>query len=75
MADSLTKEQAIIISGYTGVACCLFSDLHKDVENRLGHPIFTHEFVVLEEKIKECYKEDFLKICYKGDNKKNDKKL
>jgi hypothetical protein len=40
----LTKEQAIVITGYTGITACNFGDFHGDVERRLGHPIFTHQF-------------------------------
>ena len=60
----LTKEQAIIIMGYTGVATCNFGDFHKDVEARLGCPIWTHQFPKLMDEIKEEYKEDFLEICH-----------
>lgn len=58
----LTKEQAYVISGFTGVLCTNFSDFHKEVEKRLGRPIFTHEFPSLKEKIKEAFKEDFFSI-------------
>jgi hypothetical protein len=62
----LTKEQAIIISGYTGITCCNFRYLHEDIEKRLGRPVFTHELSDKEmsNKVKELYKEDFLSICY-----------
>lgn len=62
--QKLTKEQAIILTGFTGIACCKFSYFHEDVEKRLGHPVFTHEFGSKEfsEKLKDIYKEDFLKL-------------
>ena len=41
MTEKLSKQQAIIISGYTGVTCCNFSLLHEDVEKRLGQPVFS----------------------------------
>lgn len=59
----LTLEQAIIITGYTGILMCPFSDFHADVEKRLGRPFWTHEFAGSKEYLKEFYKEDFLKLC------------
>lgn len=64
----LTKEQAIVISAYTGIMCCSFSLLHEDVEKRFGCPVFTHQFGDREfmEKIQEVYREDFIGMCYTG---------
>jgi len=39
-----TKQQAIIITGFTGITACNFGDFHEDVEKRLGRPIWTHQF-------------------------------
>lgn len=61
--EKLTKEQAIVISAYTGVLICEFSDLHKAVEEKLGEPIWTHEFPVRMESIKEAFKDDFLSLA------------
>lgn len=58
----LTKEQAIIITGFTEVLCCEFSDFHQDVEKRLGRPVFTHQFPSLSEEIKEAYRDDFMSM-------------
>jgi hypothetical protein len=61
--QKLTKEQAIVITGFTGVmACKSFSDFHGDVEKLLGRPVFTHEFGNTEfsKLIKELYKSDFM---------------
>jgi hypothetical protein len=61
--QKLTKEQAIAITGFTGVmACKSFSDFHGDVEKRLGRPVFTHQFAnkELTEEIKEAYRADFI---------------
>lgn len=62
--QKLTIEQAVIIMGYTGTVIARFSDFHKDVEKRIGRPVFTHEFgnKDMEKQIKELYKEDFLKL-------------
>jgi hypothetical protein len=60
----LTKEQAIVITGYTGITACNFGDFHGDVERRLGHPVFTHEFAMqsMRDKLQEMYREDFLSM-------------
>lgn len=65
----LTKEQAIILTGFTGIAFGPFSHFHEDVEKRLGRPVWTHEFASedLMNHIKELYKEDFLSVCFKGE--------
>lgn len=63
--DKLTIEQGIVISAYTGFLCCEFSAMHADVEKRIGHPVWTHQFADKEmrEKIKELYKADFIAMC------------
>lgn len=65
----LTKEQAAIISAYTGITCCEFGIVHEYIEKVLGRPVWTHELAdkALLEKIKEASKQDFLAICYKGE--------
>lgn len=62
--NKLTKEQAIVITGYTGITACQFGDFHGDVERRLGHPVWTHQFGDKEfmKKIQELYREDFLSM-------------
>lgn len=62
--EKLTKEQAIAITGFTGVCCCNFGDFQLDVEKRRG-PTFTHEFgsEAIAAEIKELYREDFLALC------------
>lgn len=61
----LTKEQAVIISAYTGIICCPFSDFHAAVEKRLKRPVYTHEFAFKEimDEIKNAFKKDFVAIC------------
>lgn len=61
----LTKKQAVIISAYTGILCCDFSDLHKYIEQKLGRSVWTHELAsekVMSE-LKEKSRADFLAIC------------
>lgn len=60
-SQKLTKQQAIIITGYTGILACDFSSLHKDLEKRFNRPVFIHELPQLN--YSEKYTEDFLKIC------------
>jgi len=63
--EKFTKEQAIIITGYTGCTACNFSDFHEDVEKRLGYPVFTDQFGdrSFTEKIRMLYREDFINLC------------
>ena len=63
--QKLTKEQAVIITGFTGFTACRFSDFHEDVEKRIGHPVFTHQFGDKEfsTKVKALYRDDFISIC------------
>lgn len=65
MTPKLTKEQAIIISGYTGVLICNFADLHEDVEKRMGRPVWTHEFgdESFTEKVEDLYRDDFIDLA------------
>ena len=64
----LTKEQAIIISGFTGITCYNFGLFHEDVERRLGHPVLRHQFgdSGFIGKVKELYRDDFIAMCYEG---------
>ena len=61
----LTKEQAIVISAYTGDLAGSFGDLQAAIEERLGRPVWTHEFASAEfaKQIREAFKEDFLVLC------------
>lgn len=41
----MTKDEAVLISAYTGFLLTKdFSDVHKFCEELLGRPIWTHEF-------------------------------
>ena len=72
MKTKLTKEQAVIISGFTGILCGEFSDLHADVEKRLGRGVQTFEFGIKEfiAEVKKIYEDDFIEIAT-IDSKKN----
>lgn len=65
MTPKLTKEQAIIVSGYTGVLICEFADLHEDVEKRMGRPVWTHEFGAEDftKEVEDLYREDFIALA------------
>lgn len=65
MTPKLTKEQAIIISGYTGILICAFSDFHEDVEKRLGRPVWTHEMGSKNfmENLETLYRDDFINLA------------
>lgn len=67
--QKLTKEQAAIISAYTGILCGSFSDMHEYAERKLGRPILTHEFASPEtnQKLQDASRDDFLSICYWGE--------
>lgn len=74
MTDKITKflprlsiEQAVILTGYSGFACCAFSHFHKDVEARLGRKVKTYELAdkEMQIRIKNLYQADFMKIVPK----------
>jgi hypothetical protein len=62
----LTKEQAIIISAYTGFLICDFGDMHAEVEKRVGRPVWTHEFgnkQFADVTVRELFKDDFVALA------------
>lgn len=64
----MTKQEAIVVSAYTGFLMCDFNDMHEYIEKKLGRPIYTHEFALdlIQNEIHEKVKPDFLKICAKA---------
>ena len=62
----MTKHEAAVIETFTGI-CMLTGDDRKYVyeyeEKLLGFPIFTHEFPMYADKLKELSKPDFIEIC------------
>ncbi|MBU0564914.1 MAG: hypothetical protein KJ890_15600 [Gammaproteobacteria bacterium] len=67
MSTPLTKEQALIITGFTGIQCCQdFGDFHADVEDRLEMAIFTHQLPALADRIKDAYNDDFMAMMKAG---------
>lgn len=61
----MTKREKIVVSAYTAVLMCDFSDLHEYIEKKLGHPVWTHELASKKvwEVIKEKSESDFMDIC------------
>lgn len=55
----LTRRQSAVLSAFTGILCGHFSDLHKYAEEKLGRPIFTHEFAFNADEVKEAARDDF----------------
>ena len=67
--QKLTKEQAVIVSAYTGfLAGDVMSEMHEYIENILDRPVFTHELGNKDicNEIKKKSKADFLEICYES---------
>lgn len=65
--NRLTKEQAVIVSAYTGfLAGDVMSEMHEYIEKSMGHPVWTHELANKEtqKEIKEKSYDDFSAICY-----------
>jgi hypothetical protein len=62
----MTDYEKIVVSAYTGVLMCDFSDVHEYIEKKLGRPVYTHEFAYeyMDKQIKEATKSDFLEICH-----------
>lgn len=62
--QKLTKEQGIIISAYTGVLCCNFTDLHEYIEKVMGRPVFIDELGddLFWDDLRDKTKKDFLSM-------------
>lgn len=60
----MTLHEKVVLSTYTGILMCDFSEVHKYIEKLLSRPVWTHELAseALWETIKEKAKPDFLKI-------------
>lgn len=61
----MTKKEKIIVSAYTGVLMCDFSDVHEYIQKKFGRLVFTHELADrgVQKEVKEKSKEEFLEIC------------
>ena len=61
----MTKQEKIVVSAFTGVLMCDFSDMHEYVEKVMERPVWTHEMgnEAFCEKLKAKCKDEFLAIC------------
>lgn len=67
MIQKFTKEQALVVTGYTGFLAIDFAEFHSDVEKRLGYPVFTHMFGdkdFVHDVVRAAYLEDFRAMAY-----------
>jgi hypothetical protein len=64
MENNMTRQEAAIVSAYTGILIGKFSDLHRYIETLLDRPVFTHELAddSLFDKIKAKAKKDFISL-------------
>jgi hypothetical protein len=64
MGDRLTREQAAILSAYTGVLLGPFEDMQAYIERILGRAVWTHELASDDvcEEIREKAKPDLARI-------------
>lgn len=60
----MTPQEAAIIMAYTGTIFGDWSTFHKYAQEKLGRPVWTHEFAneKLCEKLKELSRDDFLAL-------------
>lgn len=65
LMTKFTKEQALTITGFTGVSACNFGDFQEDVQKRMGMSVWTHQFAdkAFADKVKELYRKDFIEMC------------
>lgn len=61
----MTKREKQVVSAYTGILMCDFSDMHEYIEEIMGRPVLTHELADenILDQIKDKSMEEFLKIC------------
>lgn len=66
----MTQQERLVVSAYTGVLMTDFSLVHKFIEEKLGHPVWTHEFARDDtwEEIRFCLKPAFLALCGRGES-------
>lgn len=60
----MTKQEAAIVSAYTGYLIGDFADMHEYVEKIMGRPVWTHEMADKDvcEQIRDRSKSDFVGI-------------
>lgn len=72
----MTKRECAIVTAYTGY-CMLqgndLGELYEYVEEKIGRPVFSHEFYTLADEIKEKSKDDFLELCRNATDEGNER--
>ena len=68
----MTKREAAIVSAYTGYVIGEFSDFQAYAEEIMWRPIFTHEFPMIADELKETSKKDFMNIKIVNEDKKKE---
>lgn len=60
----MTKQEAAIITAYTGIMIGKFSDFHKYAEELLERPVLSHEFASKDtmDSIKNLSRKDFISM-------------
>lgn len=60
----MTKQEAAIVSAYTGFLIGDFATLHKYIEQKMERPILTHELAdpSVAKELRERSKADFVAI-------------
>ena len=64
----ITRRESYIISAYRGYLLGTFSDMHEQIDQKFGRPVWTHEMAdrKFEERLRELSKPDFLAIKVDG---------
>lgn len=60
----MTKDEAAIVSAYTGVMLGKFSDMQQYAERVMGRPLWTHEFASQDvvDELKAATRPDFMAL-------------
>ena len=73
----MTLKEKVICEAYTGICFCTGEDrneLYKYLAEKMGRPVYSHEFATNFEKIRDISREDFVKVC-KGDYSETPKEI
>lgn len=65
----MTQQERLVVSAYTGYLMTDCRLVHGFIEERLGRPIWTHEFAdeKVWEEIRQKIKPEFLALCGRGE--------
>ena len=62
----MTKRECAIVTLHTGINMLEGDDLrylYEYASGLIGRPIYTHEFAVLADTLKEKSRDDFIRLC------------